>query len=128
MAKIPVHSPKCFEDNTCHCGPPSSALSTLGLPQVANLEDKLEMLGFSYNDETDTWSDGELTGSIAYDEAAAWLVSPDTRFPNQPLFVTGRVIASATERAAIQYAVANLHDPRLAESRGNLGNRLDSEG
>lgn len=98
------------------------------LPQVINLQDKLQMLGFTYDGEADTWSDGELTGSIAYDEAAAWLVSSDTRFPYQPLFVTGRVIAPAADRAAVQYAVANLHDPRLAESRDNLGSQLDEQG
>lgn len=95
-------------------------------PQVINLQDKLEMLGFTYDEATGKWSDGELTGSVVSDDAEAWLESADTRFPNQPLFVTGRVLRP-TDRSAIRYAVASLHDPRLAESRGALGTGLDAQ-
>lgn len=79
-------------------------------PQVQNLVDKLDLLGFEQDPGQDrpdasTWSDGQLSGSVRWDPNEAWLVP--TNDPGQRLFVTGAVLRSVPDLMdALEQAVA----------------------
>lgn len=71
-------------------------------PQVQNLVDKLDLLGFYYSldlneywPDAGVWSDGGLVGVVRWDTNEAWLVP--TTDPGNRLFVTGVSLRSVPE-------------------------------